>query len=335
MSLNPLNIRTKFDSLDSRTKRLIGAAGMILVIFVIGEIVLVNYFGFANWSFFSIGKFLVTTKLAAIIALFGLCQMIVIAGGNFGFDLSVISNATLSAIITTLVMDGSNANILPAVLVAIALGAAIGAVNGLLAAYLNLPALIATMGMSYILQGIINAYSTNMSIGGDPSPAVIQLAAKTTGSFPNIIFLMIILVVVMWLLISKSKIGTILLSVGANDAAARLCGINVKKVRWLTYFFSGITAALVGIILVGNLGTPYKTMAADKMILSVVSVVVGGISIKGGEANYLGVFLGAIVLQSVSDLFVTFGWSEGARWLGYGIILFGILSLYVRSIRSR
>ena len=68
---------------------------------------------------------------------------------------------------------------------------------------------------------------------------------------------------------------------------------------------------------------------------SIVAVVVGGCSINGGEANYLAVVLGAVVLQSLTNLFVALGWGDAGKWLGYGIILLIMLAIYIRGRRRR
>ena len=88
------------------------------------------------------------------------------------------------------IMDGQNANLWLAILVAIGLGIAVGLVNGVLTAYVKLPPLVVTLAMANILQGIINAYTAGKNITGRPSPVLQIIAAKSTGLFPNILFIL-------------------------------------------------------------------------------------------------------------------------------------------------
>ena len=157
---------------------------LIAILFIGGEAIVGN--------FLSLGQVLLTTRMATMIALFALCQMMVMCVGGSGLDLSIGYNATLTAVVTAGILDGKNENLLPAIIVAIGMGAAIGLANGFLSSYMRLPPLIVTLAMASILQGIINAYNAGMNITGTPSPVLKTMVAGTTGLFPNIVFVLII-----------------------------------------------------------------------------------------------------------------------------------------------
>src|SRR5271157_1673134 len=124
----------------SRQKALIIALLLNVFLFVLGQVTVSN--------FLSLPQVLLTVKLAAFISLFGLCQMIVIAGGGSGLDLSVGYAATMTAVITAAIMDGKNENLWLAILVALGIGLVVGVANGALAAYVKLPPLVVTLAMS-------------------------------------------------------------------------------------------------------------------------------------------------------------------------------------------
>lgn len=305
------------------------AVFMIILIFVIGEIVV--------GSFLSLQQVLIAFKFATFIALFGLAQMLVIASGG-DIDLSVGFNATLVAVMVASVMDGENignSGLPLALLIAIGIGALVGLANGVLVTYVRLPSLVVTMAMANILQGIINVYAAGSSITGRPSPVVQQLAARQTGIFPNVLFVLILVAVVVMILMYKTKVGAKILGVGANPIAANLSGINVRRVRTLTFVAAGIIAGLMGVLLIGNSGQAFKDMASAYVMPSIAAVVVGGVSLKGGEGNFLGVILGAMVLQTLTNLFVALGWGDAGKWMGYGLILLFMLIAYVREKVSR
>ncbi len=302
-------------------RKMIVAALLIVVIYIVGQI--------AVGSFLSLEQVLLTFKFATFIALFGLCQMLVICSGG-DIDLSVGFVATLVAVLTAAVMDGRNEMLWIAVLIAIGIGCLFGFGNGLLTAYVKLPSLVVTMAMANIVQGVVNVYAAGSSITGAPSPVLQQLSAKMTGIFPNIVWVLIITAIVVMLIMFRTKIGMKLLGVGANPVAAYLSGVNVRRVRTVAFVASGAIAGLVGLLLIGNSGQAFKDMASMYVMPSIAAVVIGGMSLNGGEGNYIGVILGAVVLQTLTNLFVAFGWGDAGKWLGYGIILLFMLIAYVR-----
>jgi len=310
-----------------RYKKLIIAFLLIVLLFVVGEIVLE--------TFFSVGQILLTVKLASFIALFGLCQMVVIASGGSGLDLSVGYMATMTAVFTAAIMDGQNSNLWMAILVALGLGIAVGLVNGVLTAYVKLPPLVVTLAMANILQGIINAYTAGKNITGRPSPVLQIIAAKSTGIFPNILFILLIVTPIVMIIMYKTKWGLKLFGSGANQTAAYLSGVNVKMVRCTAFIISGTLASLMGLVLIGNMGIAFKDMGSNYVMPSIAAVVVGGVSLTGGEGNYVGVLLGAIFLQTLTNLLVALGWGDAGKWTGFGIVLFVLLIVYVSNRRKR
>lgn len=318
---------SSLNAIWNNNKKTIIAFLLILFLFLLGEIVVSN--------FLSMGQILLTIKLSAFIALFALCQMIVIAAGGAGLDLSVGFTATLTAILTASVMDGQNGNLLPAILVALAVGAVIGLANGALIAYVKLPPLVVTMAMASIIQGVINVYTAGKNITGKPAPILELIAAKSTGIFPNILFLLLIVAVVVMILLYKTKWGLKLFGVGTNETTAYLSGVNVKAVRLAAFVISGVTAGMIGLLLIGNMGIAFKDMGSSYVMPSIAAVVVGGVSLVGGEGNYFRVILGSIFLQTLTNLLVALGWGDAGKWLGFGIVLFALLIAYVSDRRKR
>ena len=310
-----------------RYKKQIIAVLLIFALFLVGEI--------ATGSFLSIEQVLLTVKVAAIVAMFGLCQLIVIAAGGSGLDLSVGYCATIAAIFAGKAMDGQNGNLLVGILICLGFGIAVGIVNGVFIAYLKLPALVITVAVSNIIQGVINVYTAGHAIDGKPSPVLVTLMGKMTGIWPNILLPLVILAAITMWILYKTKWGVKLLAVGSNENAAYLCGINVKRVRFTAYVCSGALAGLMGLVLLGYMNMAFKDMGSIYVMPSIAAVVVGGVSMNGGEGNYVGVILGAIVLQTLTNLFYALGLGEAGKWAGIGLVLLIMLIAYVRDTRKR
>jgi ribose transport system permease protein len=308
-------------------KKLIIAFLLIVGLFVLGELVIGNFFSFP--------QLLLTIKLASYIALFGLCQMLVISAGGDGLDLSVGYMATMTAVFTASIMDGQNGNLWIAILVALGLGLLVGVANGFLSAYMKLPPLVVTLAMANILQGLINAYTAGADITGKPSPILQIIAAKSTWIIPNIVFVLIIVGVVTMIIYYRTSWGLKVFGVGANETAAFLSGVDVKMVRLISFVGASVLASLIGLLLIGNLGIAFKDMGSNYVMPSIAAAVVGGVSLTGGDGNYLGVILGAIFLQTLTNLLVALGWGDAGKWLGFGLVLFILLIVYVRNKRSR
>jgi ribose transport system permease protein len=106
-------------------------------------------------------------------------------------------------------------------------------------------------------------------------------------------------------------------------------------VRCIAFVISGVLASLVGLLLIGNMGMAFKDMGSNYVMPSIAAAVVGGVSLTGGDGNYLGVILGAVFLQTLTNLLVAAGWGDAGKWLGFGIVLFALLIVYVSNRRGR
>ena len=135
--------------------------------------------------------------------------------------------------------------------------------------------------------------------------------------------------------LSRTKWGLMLFGAGANETAAYLSGVNVRRVRCVSFVISGLVASLIGLLLVGNMGIAFKDMGSNYVMPSIAAAVVGGVSLTGGNGNYIGVILGAIFLQTLTNLLVALGWGDAGKWLGFGIVLFVLLIVYVSNRRRR
>jgi len=106
-------------------------------------------------------------------------------------------------------------------------------------------------------------------------------------------------------------------------------------VRCIAFTISGVLASLIGLLLIGNMGIAFKDMGSNYVMPSIAAAVVGGVSLSGGDGNYFGVILGAIFLQTLTNLLIAMGWGDAGKWLGFGIVLFALLIVYVSNRRTR
>ena len=161
-------------------------------------------------------------------------------------DLSVGYAASLHGVLVTGLIVHSKLPIPVALAVVIALGGLVGAVNGLIVTKLRVNSVIATLGVGTILVGLAFAYSSGVPIVAGVPEAFLQLTlGRWLFGIPNPIVVMALVVLVLWVLVERTAIGQEIQAVGGNQAAARLAGISVDRIKILAFVISGMCAALV------------------------------------------------------------------------------------------
>lgn len=187
------------------------------------------------------------------------------------------------------------------VFVGILVGAICGAINGIMVAYLNLPAMLATYGFREILRGIAYTYM-NGNVITSINPIIIFMGNGRVGGIiptPMIYALCITLLAVYFL--KRTKTGRELYLVGANPQAAKFSGINIPKNVIMGFVLSGVMAAIAGILYVGRLGAAEAEIGNDFHFQAVSAAAIGGISFGGGSGNPWGVVAGALILTLLNN----------------------------------
>lgn len=313
-------------------KRLRLGSTMIALLLAIGLFVLggLVHPGFANYSLA-----INILRLAAFLGVVAAGQTLVIIGGGEGIDLSVGSVITLGAILVYQVANGSDVMVLPALIVALAVGAGIGAVNGLGITLLRIPPLVMTLGMAGVVQGLILVVTQGRLTGATAPLMVALITSPLAFEIPGVVLIWLLLGIVMWMLLERTPYGKQLFAIGVNRTTARLSGVRVPAILVLTYALSGMLAALAGFVLLGYTQRVFLNLGADYTLPSVAAVVVGGTVLAGGQGSYLGTMAGALVLTILSSLLTTLLLPESVRQIVFGATLLLLLSFYGRQHRLR
>ena len=296
-------------------------------LFVLGGLV---HPGFANYSLA-----INILRLAAFLGVVAAGQTLVIIGGGEGIDLSVGSVITLGAILVYQVANGSDVMVLPALIVALAVGVGIGAVNGLGITLLRIPPLVMTLGMAGVVQGLILVVTQGRLTGATAPLMVALITSPLAFEIPGVVLIWLLLGIVMWMLLERTPYGKQLFAIGVNRTTARLSGVRVPAILVLTCALSGMLAALAGFVLLGYTQRVFLNLGADYTLPSVAAVVVGGTLLAGGQGSYLGTMAGALVLTILTSLLTTLLLPESARQIVFGGTLLLLLSFYGRQHRLR
>lgn len=274
-------------------------------------------------------------RVASFLGIIAIGQTIVVLSGGEGIDLSVGVTATLGAILASRTMNGSDALIVPGVLLAVAVAAAIGLANGLGIVLLRIPPFVMTLGMLGVVGGLILVVTGGVA-DGRAAPALVELVnGRAVFGIPGILLVWAALAVLVTLLLRRTVFGRQLYAVGSGREAARLSGVPVDRVLVSAYMLSAVFAALGGIAMVGYSQQVFLNLANDLTLPSIAAVIIGGTLVAGGVGGYLGSAIGAIVLTVLTSLLTTLSMPEWARIVVQGVVLIALLAVYGRQRRLR
>jgi ribose transport system permease protein len=304
-------------------RRVLYACGAAILLFAIGNLLRP---GFAGLS--SIEAVLVVASFVGLVAA---GQTFVILIG--GIDLSVpwILNAAAILLVTSSL--GENVRAPYAVVLTLGMGALAGMVNGLGIALLGVPAVVMTLAMNGIVQGLTLGLSGGLTCGACASyaPPVIQQAVHDhLLGIPMELYLWLAVILLVSFVLSFTVFGRTTYAVGTNPRASYLAGLNVSAVTVTLYALSGLCSALAGIVLVGFGGQASLGMGDPYLFQSIAAVVIGGVYILGGRGHYIGAAAGAVTLVTLVSVLLTMNMPEYGRSITYGVIILLLLLLYGR-----
>jgi len=263
---------------------------------------------------------------AAIIAIVGLGQLLVVQQG--GFDLSVAGGVSLAVVIAAHFPDGDNARLLPAVLLAVSCALAAGLANGILVGFVQLNAIIATIGVNALLYGAVFAVS-----GGVPritTPLLAEIAGGRTFGIPHSVYFAVAALLAVSFILKKTVAGRRFEAIGANPLAARAAGLQVRLYQMAAYVCSQLLCCLAGILLAGITREPTAFQGDSLLLPSVAVVVLGSTSLLGGRGFPVSTVIAAFFLNQLSQFALAIGVPYSAQTiiqalaLGFGIGVYSV-----------
>jgi ribose transport system permease protein len=266
----------------------------LVVVIVICSILL----GVASPVFFSrinIENLLFSSTIIAVVAI-GEAFVIMVSG----IDLSVGAVLALSSVLCVGLAVNQGLPVWLAALIALGLGAVVGLINGLAVTRLKIPALIATLAMMSIARGIAFIYSGGRNIAPIPDIYDNIQAARLFG-VPVIILCTLVIAIVAHYVLSSTRFGREIYATGGNPIAATLSGIRADRVIISAYIISGIAAAVGGLMITARLEAGAATAGFGLELTVISAVVIGGVSLFGGEGKIGSVLLGVLLLGLVQN----------------------------------
>lgn len=213
-------------------------------------------------------------------------------------DLSVGAILGLAGAITAGVM--SHGNVIEGLIIGLLIGAAAGFLNGFLTTYGKIPSFITTLGTMTAFGGVTLVYTQGNPISIS-SNAYQWIGQGYVLGVPVPVWIMIVLYIVFWLILSRTHYGRYVFATGGNEEASRLSGIAVKKVKIWAFVLTGMLAAVAGFIDTARLSTAEPTLGSGLELDAIAAVILGGTSLSGGKGGLLGTIIGAIILGVLDD----------------------------------
>ena len=297
-------------------------------------IALIIVMSIGNSNFFTIANFrtLLTSESVKGVMAFGVAFCIL----TKGIDLSIGASAGLIACVTgalvqpldyaSKILTGVQLPAIVAILIALAMGCAIGAIQGAIIAYTKMPAFIATLGGHLICRAAAKVFTTRPV--SNLSDGYRFLGNGQIGPIPVIVVVFVIVCLLAAFILGQTRFGKSLYAIGGNDQAARVAGINVERNLVLTYVWCGVLAALAGVLLAGRAGSADPaTSGLNYELDAIAAATVGGTSHTGGICKISGVLCGILILGVINNGLVLLGVNDNYTNIIKGIIIVGAVAL--------
>lgn len=283
-----------------------------------------------NASFFNMTNILDILRTAGFSFIVAVPITFLMSSG--GMDLSIGAITSFGGVICAFALKAGIP--LPvAVILALAAGSLVGFLNGVIIVKYALPAFIATLGMQYVVNGIIAITTEALAISGFSDSFKALSQTKVGGVVPMPVIYAILIGIVGHIVLSRTKFGRSVLAIGGNRETAYLAGINVRAKQIMVYTAVGFFSALSGILIASRFATAQPAAGTGTELTIMASVIIGGTSMFGGQGTIIGSALGCILFAAIQNALIVMGISTFWQNLIFGIIL--LVAIFIDKYRRK
>ena len=281
--------------------------------------------------FLSLDNILNVLRQTSIVALvsFGSAMVIIIKG----IDLSVGGLIACCAMVSGLMMKAGIPMVF-AMLCGIVVGALMGLFSGFMVEKLEVPAFITTLVIGQVANGIALMLNGGNSLGGFSDAYVFIGNGKILG-IPVSIFITAFFVILSYIIMNKTKLGTHIYALGGNAQVVKNQGISTAKINYFVFTFSGICAAVAGILLSAQMNTVHPAQGGNYQLDAVAACVIGGINMAGGEGKVYFALIGAMVIGFLRNALNLIGLHPYYQNLIVGVLIIAIVAFSMRERLKR
>lgn len=301
----------------------------ILVVLLLGEIVV---FSLLSEYFLSIRNILAIGLNISVLGIVSIGQTLCILTSDF--DLSVGGTAAFTGIVIGVLSQKAGIPYVVSFLLAMTTACLIGLVNGVLITKVHINAFITTMATNFMLGGMVLLVSGGTAIlASGKTFSRLGQTTLTAIKIPVPLLIFLVLYVIFAWFLRNNVLGRHIYCIGGNAESARIAGINVDRVKIITYVLSGALSGFAGIILASRMNAAQISVGSTYGMESIAATVLGGTILAGGKGNVLGTLVGVFVTGILSNGLTMLGFSQAWRDIATGLLL--IFAIIVQNLTER
>ncbi|MEV1011487.1 ABC transporter permease [Streptomyces sp. NPDC049881] len=265
-------------------------------------IVIYTFFAIASPYFFTYDNFISILFSTVVIGTLAIGTTFVVI--TSGIDLSIGTGMALCAVMAGVFMVNAGLPLAVGVPLTILFGGLMGLVNGFNIAVLRIPPFIATLAMMLVAEGLALVVSDSTPIYFTEVSGYTDLS---TGrlipgvDIPNAVLILVVIAVIAGVLLTKSVLGRYTYSIGSNEEATGLSGIDVRRWKIVIYVFAGLFTGLAGVLISARLGSAQPATGMGYELQAIAAVVIGGTSLSGGKGSIIGTLIGALIISVLNN----------------------------------
>ena len=308
---------------DSKAIQTILAFSSLVLLFII--------FAIASPNFFSRGNLITILLMTAVNGILAVGITFIIVSG--GIDLSVGTVMTFCSVIAGVCLTNLRLPLPVGIICAILAGALCGFTNGVTISYLNLPPFIATLGMMNITKGLNLIITNARPIYFTETPLFIMIATTPVAGIPLGVIIFFCCAGIAAFILSKTIVGRYCYSIGSNEEAARLSGINTRAWKITIYSISGAFFGIAGVVMASRVASAQPSLGVGYEMDAIAAAVIGGASLSGGEGSILGTIIGAFIITVLTNGLRIMSVPQEWQMVVTGLIIIG--AVYLDIVRRK
>lgn len=319
MTVRPSAPASLYFAVQGRRNR--GLIGLYLVVAAFLAI-----YGFMFPGLFSIGGFSKFSQNWFPLALVTMAQALLMLNG--GISLAIGPLVSLGAVVAAITMDGT-AGVFGGLVTVSIVGLAIGALTGVIVAYMRLPAIIVTLAGSFIITGVA------LILLPRPGGYIPEWLSQTLAGHTPVAFLLLLAVLAAWKLFLATPLGIGIYATGDNPTGAFRSGVAVERVRVVSFAISGLLTALAGLFVAAQTGSGDPVIGNPFTLNAIAGAVLGGVGFLGGKGTMRGAIAGSLLLSVMINVMFFLGFPPVAQYVAQGVIIVGAVAIPELAHRRR
>ena len=225
--------------------------------------------------------------------------------------------------------DFPQLNAFVVLLICIAICMFFGLINGIVVAYLNVPAFIGTLGMQMIVYGVCLVITGAVPIGNFRKDFT-NIAQGNLAGIPYLFIYLVIAMAIMWFVFNYTRHGKYMYAIGGNEAAAEVSGVNVKKTKIMIYMTAAAMYAIAGFLFAGKSGGASVNLGNGYELEAIAACTIGGVSVNGGIGKISGILIGVAVFELLKSSLQFLGVDTNYQYIAQGIVIIVAIALDIR-----